>query len=83
MKTKEELQALTEEMKSLNTKLEELTEDELEQVIGGQSIPEQLTKRSLLAQAILGGVVLHNMPTTVDDEECVIMKTREADKRIL
>lgn len=83
MKTQEELQKLTKEMKSLNTKLEELTEDELEQVIGGQSIPEQLTKRSLLAQAILGGVVLHNMPTTVDDEECVIMKTREADKRIL
>ena len=83
MKTKEELQVLTEEMKSLNTKLEELTKDELEQVIGGQSIPEQLTKRSLLAQAILGGVVLHNIPTTVDDEKCVIMKTREADKRIL
>ena len=68
MKTQEELQKLTKEMKSLNTKLEELTEDELEQVIGGQSIPEQLTKRSLLAQAILGGVVLHNIPTTVDDE---------------
>ena len=83
MKTQEELQKLTKEMKSLNTKLEELTEDELEQVIGGQSIPEQLTKRSLLAQAILGGVVLHNMPTTVDDKKCVIMKTREADKRIL
>ena len=83
MKTQEELQKLTKEMKSLNTKLEELTEDELEQVIGGQSIPEQLTKRSLLAQAILGGVVLQNIPTTVDDEKCVIMKTREADKRIL
>ena len=35
MKTQEELQKLTKEMKSLNTKLEELTEDELEQVIGG------------------------------------------------
>ena len=68
MKTQEELQKLTKEIKSLNTKLEELTEDELEQVIGGQSIPEQLTKRPLLAQAILGGVVLHNIPTTVDDE---------------
>ena len=45
MKTQEELQKLTKEIKSLNTKLEELTEDELEQVIGGQSIPEQLTKR--------------------------------------
>ena len=82
-KTQEELNTLKTEYETLNNKLKELTEDELEQVIGGQSIPEQLTKRSLLAQAILGGVVLHNIPTTVDDEKCVIMKTREADKRIL
>lgn len=35
MKTKEELNALKEEAENLNKKLHELTEEELEQVIGG------------------------------------------------
>ena len=35
MKTKEELNALKEEVETLNKKLAELTEDELEQVSGG------------------------------------------------
>ena len=35
MKTKEELDALKEEYESLNEKLAELTEDELEEVAGG------------------------------------------------
>lgn len=35
MKTKEELDALKEEVKSLNAKLAELTEEELEEVAGG------------------------------------------------
>ena len=35
MKTKEELNALKEEVKTLNKKLAELTEDELKQVSGG------------------------------------------------
>ena len=35
MKTKEELNALTEEVETLNKKLAELTEEELEQVAGG------------------------------------------------
>ena len=35
MKTKEELNALKEEVETLNKKLEELTEEELEQVTGG------------------------------------------------
>ena len=35
MKTKEELNALKEEIETLNKKLAELTEDELEQVTGG------------------------------------------------
>ena len=35
MKTKEELNALKEEVKTLNKKLAELTEDELMQVTGG------------------------------------------------
>ena len=35
MKTKEELNAQKEEVETLNEKLHELTEDELEQVTGG------------------------------------------------
>ncbi len=37
MKTKEELNALKEEVEALNKKLAELTEEELEQVTGGNS----------------------------------------------
>ena len=40
MKTKEELNALKEEVETLNKKLHELTEDELEQVTGGGDYPE-------------------------------------------
>ena len=36
MKTKEELNALKEEVETLNKKLNELTEDELAQVTGGK-----------------------------------------------
>ena len=35
MKTEEELNALKNEVEALNTKLTELTEDELKQVVGG------------------------------------------------
>ena len=38
MKTKEELNALKEEVEALNRKLTELTEDELKQVTGGHGI---------------------------------------------
>ena len=38
MKTKEELNALKEEVEALSRKLHELTEDELEQVTGGVSL---------------------------------------------
>ena len=37
MKTKEELTALKDEVKALNAKLAELTEDELLQVVGGHN----------------------------------------------
>ena len=40
MKTKEELNALKDEFETLNKKLHELTEDELEQVTGGGDYPE-------------------------------------------
>lgn len=38
MKTKEELSALKSEIETLNKKLEELTEEELAQVVGGMSV---------------------------------------------
>ena len=39
MKTKEELNQLKTEYEALNTKLQELTEDELKQVTGGTGLP--------------------------------------------
>ena len=39
MKTKEELNALKEEIETLNRKLAELTEEELKQVAGGEDDP--------------------------------------------
>ena len=38
MKTKEELNALKEEVETVNKKLKELTEEELEQVFGGVTL---------------------------------------------
>lgn len=43
MKTKEELNALKEEVETLNKKLAELNEEELEQVTGGEEEMEQVT----------------------------------------
>ena len=40
MKTEEELNALKEEVDTLNKKLVELSEDELKEIAGGSSIPE-------------------------------------------
>ena len=40
MKTKEELNALKEEVEALNKKLAELTDDELTQVVGGNWWPD-------------------------------------------
>lgn len=39
MKTKEELNELKEKIETLNRKLAELTDEELEQVIGGVTVP--------------------------------------------
>ena len=44
MKTKEELNALKEEVETLNKKLAELSEDELEQVTGGVIFHKQIGK---------------------------------------
>ena len=46
MKTKEELSALKEEAETVNEKLHELTEEELEQVNGGIKLdPDRLRKK--------------------------------------
>ncbi len=45
MKTKEELNALKEEVVTLNEKLHELTEDELKQVTGGTGPVYQLADK--------------------------------------
>ena len=42
MKTKEELNALKEEVETVNRKLHELTEEELAQVTGGGKVPSQI-----------------------------------------
>ena len=45
MKTKEELNALKEEVETVNKKLHELTDEELEQVSGGCVRPTAVTDR--------------------------------------
>ena len=42
MKTKEELNALKEEVETLNKKLHELTEEEFAQIIGGSNTEEPI-----------------------------------------
>ena len=61
MKTKEELNALKEEVETLNKKLHELSEEELEQVNGGF---ENLIKliSGLVAQPIGVAITLHENP---------------------
>ena len=49
MKTKEELNALKEEVEALNRKLHELTEEELAQVAGGSS---SVTSPSIFALSL-------------------------------
>ena len=55
MKTKEELQALKDEAEALNKKLSELTDDEMEQVIGGTAF-SLLDSFSALDNAIRGRI---------------------------
>ena len=47
MKTKEELNALKEEVETLNKKLAELTEEELAQVTGGQQYDINIYKNEV------------------------------------
>ena len=60
MKTKEELNALKEEVEALNKKLAELTEEELAQVSGGLSsltLPDMVAELEKHGLANLGGAV--------------------------
>ena len=48
MKTKEELNAIKEEVETLNRKLEELNEEEFEQVVGGVALDDEEGKRGYI-----------------------------------
>lgn len=43
MKTKEELNAIKEDVETMNKKLQELTEDELKQVVGGHAMGPEVS----------------------------------------
>ena len=67
MKTKEELDVIKKEVESLNSKLSKLTDEELEQVIGGETASfKLLTRRS-------AGVVLQTIidePSKPEKQYC-------------
>ena len=67
MKTKEELNALKEEVKAMSNKLAELNEDELEQVTGGvNNFNKSFTKSiTLISAGICGKSVNVNEVLTV------------------
>ena len=69
MKTAEELNALREEVKTLNKKLAELTKEELEQVTGGVSI-DILHKDFCFSGCVLEPPVLE-LPSPSEDRPWV------------
>ena len=52
MKSKEELNTIKEEVETLNKKLQELTEEELEQVVGGSGKAPVFKPKKALKDAI-------------------------------
>lgn len=60
MKTREELNALKEEVETLNKKLAELTDEELAQVTGGSSTVA-------LGYQATGGAFIYRRQATADD----------------
>ena len=56
MKTKEELNALKEEVETLNKKLAELTEEELEQVTGGEEPGVRTTMYCDACEGLMGWI---------------------------
>ena len=72
MKSKEELNALKEEVETLNKKLHELTEEELAQVSGGGFLPVESEGNDVIYfQCPLCG------KTLTDSHICDIIKTEE------
>ena len=57
MKTKEELNEIKEEVETLNKKLHELTDEEPEQVTGGQSKKAKVAAR-MAGEVVQGAVAL-------------------------
>ena len=57
MKTKEELNALKEEVETVSKKLHELTEEELEQVTGGIFNPADIESMGVLKDAVAGATI--------------------------
>lgn len=88
MKTKEELNVIKEEVESLNEKLVELNDEELEQVTGGViNSPKFFSPLLRLLYlgtnqnqegANVGQATLHNMPK-IDPNEKYVMKITKED----
>ena len=65
MKTKEELNALKEEVETMNKKLAELTDDEMKQVIGGIDESRMLGRHSI-REPLTGTLVMDATPPAAD-----------------
>ena len=65
MKTKEELNAIKLEVEALNAKLGELTDDEMEQVIGGIDESRMLGRHSI-REPLSGTIVMDATPPAAD-----------------
>ena len=66
MKTKEELNTLKEEYETLNSKLRELTEEELRQVTGGTQDPYDVFSKEFVSEP---GTIYENHVYTIETEE--------------
>ena len=65
MKTKEELNVLKNEVEALNAKLGELTDDEMEQVIGGIDESRMLGRHNI-REPLSGTIVMDATPPAAD-----------------
>ena len=65
MKTKEELNALKNEVETLNAKLTVLTDEEMIQVIGGIDESHMLDRHSI-REPLSGTIVMDTTPTAAD-----------------
>ena len=72
MRSKEELNAMKEEMETLNKKLAELSEEELEQVTGGReyTLTDELIKQGEYAVG-QADVIIYNGERYYDQHQCI------------